>query len=87
EAARAAALPPLPRRRQPAAAAAPAASSAVSAAISARSGSAGSAEHARDISAWRLEAERALAEAQRRGRQEAEPSKPREPATFQGWFG
>ncbi|MFE9332105.1 pyridoxamine 5'-phosphate oxidase family protein [Streptomyces sp. NPDC006925] len=87
EAARAAALPPLPRRRQPAAATVPAASSAVSAAISARSGSAGSAEHARDVSAWRLEAERALAEAQRRGRQEAEPSEPREPAPFQGWFG
>ncbi|WP_431980689.1 pyridoxamine 5'-phosphate oxidase family protein [Streptomyces qinglanensis] len=80
------ALPPLPRRREHAAAA-PAASSAVSAAISARPGSAGSAEHARDVSAWRLEAERALAEAQRRGRREGEPTAPREPATFQGWFG
>ncbi|MFE9340704.1 pyridoxamine 5'-phosphate oxidase family protein [Streptomyces sp. NPDC007063] len=87
EAARAAALPQLPQRRQHAAGTTPAASSAVSAAISARAESAGSAEHARDVSAWRLEAERALAEAQRRGRQEAEPSEPRTPAPFQGWFG
>ncbi|MFE9391098.1 pyridoxamine 5'-phosphate oxidase family protein [Streptomyces sp. NPDC006784] len=87
EAARAAALPQLPQRRQHAAGTTPAASSAVSAAISARAESAGSAEHARDVSAWRLEAERALAEAQRRGRQEAEPSEPRKPAPFQGWFG
>ncbi|WP_435853151.1 pyridoxamine 5'-phosphate oxidase family protein [Streptomyces smyrnaeus] len=78
---------PLPRRRHAAASAAvPAASSAVSAAMSARSGNGGTVEHARDISAWRLEAERALAEAQRRGRS-AEPQDAPEPAPFQGWFG
>ncbi|WP_435812355.1 pyridoxamine 5'-phosphate oxidase family protein [Streptomyces smyrnaeus] len=78
---------PLPRRRHAAASAAvPAASSAVSAAMSARSGNGGTVEHARDISAWRLEAERALAEAQRRGRS-AEPEDAPEPSPFQGWFG
>lgn len=78
---------PLPRRRHAAASAAvPAASSAVSAAMSARSGNGEMGEHARDISAWRLEAERALAEAQRRGRN-AEPEDAPEPAPFQSWFG
>ncbi|MGI5350095.1 pyridoxamine 5'-phosphate oxidase family protein [Streptomyces sp. CA-250714] len=96
EPAYAAGPPPLPRRRHAApapstaaptpSAAVPAASSAVSAAISARSGNGETAEHARDISAWRLEAERALAEAQRRGRS-TESDESRETAPFQGWFG
>lgn len=63
--------------------AAPAAPSAVSAAISARAESGHEVERvpdAPDVAAWRQEAERALAEAQRRGRE-------REPAPFQGWFG
>ncbi|RCG17226.1 hypothetical protein DQ392_18615 [Streptomyces reniochalinae] len=80
---------PLPRRRRHAAPtppAVPSAPSGVSAAISARSGpgSVDDDEYARDISAWRQEAERALAEAQRRG---AETEEPEPDSAFQGWFG
>ncbi|WP_430542489.1 pyridoxamine 5'-phosphate oxidase family protein [Streptomyces iconiensis] len=57
----------------------PTAPFAVSAAISARTES-DTAGPVRDVSAWREQAERALAEARRRGAEH-------EPAPFQGWFG
>ncbi|WP_420918899.1 pyridoxamine 5'-phosphate oxidase family protein [Streptomyces albus] len=71
----------------------PSAASAVSAAITARGGAVEGGEsgedgdedvYSRHVSAWRREAERALAEAQRRG---AEMESERADRAFQGWFG